>query len=79
MNTPIDRRLTNDSIYSSDRIKIIRHELYDSSSRDLYYRFRIGVATESVQPIGPQFMNHWLPTIDTLEENTGIWSPLTNS
>ena len=33
------------------------------------------VATESVQPMGPQFMRNGLPIIYTLDENSGIWSP----
>ena len=34
----------------------------------------MNVATESVQSMGPQFLIHGLPNIDTLDENSGIWS-----
>ena len=40
-------------------------------------RCRINGVAESVQYMGPQFMIHGLPTIDTLDEKFGIWSPAT--
>ena len=35
----------------------------------------MNVATDSIQPMGPQFVSHKLPSIDTLDENNGIWIP----
>ena len=35
----------------------------------------MNVATESVQPMGPQFVRHGIPTINTLDENDEIWRP----
>ena len=29
--------------------------------------------------MGPQLVSHGIPTIDTLNENSGIWSPATSS
>ena len=37
----------------------------------------MNIVTESFQPMGPQFMSHGLPTIDTLDENYRIWIPAT--
>ena len=36
------------------------------------------IAADTVQTMGPQLVKHGLPTIDTLNENSGIWGP-TNS
>ena len=37
----------------------------------------MNVATEPVQSTGPQFVSHGIPTIETLDENAGIWIPAT--
>ena len=37
------------------------------------------VAAETVQPIWPQIVIYGLPTIDTLNENSGIYSPTTSA
>ena len=72
MNAPIDIRLTNDFILLSVSIQIICDEFTNISSRDLYLRCRMNVATDYVQP-----MSHGIPTIDTLDGNVGIWRPAT--
>ena len=77
LNAPVDRTLTSYYISQSPRSKILRDEFSDSSSRDIYLICRMNVTTESVQSMGPQFVSHELPTIDTLDENTGIWIPTT--
>ena len=35
----------------------------------------MGVAADTVQPMVPQLIIYDLPTIDTLNENSGIWIP----
>ena len=37
----------------------------------------MNITTDSVQHMGPQLVIHGLPTIDTLDENAGIWIPAT--
>ena len=37
------------------------------------------ITAETFQPMGPQLISHGIPTIDTLYENSGIWSPTTSS
>ena len=37
----------------------------------------MNIASDSVQPMGPQFVTRGLPTIDILDENAGIWIPAT--
>ena len=40
-------------------------------------RCRVNIATESINPVAPQLVNHVIYDIDTLDKNTGIWSPAT--
>ena len=39
----------------------------------------MGVTDENFQPMGPQLIIHGIPTIDTLNEKSGICSPATSA
>ena len=79
MHTYIDKILPNYSNAPSVVSQILRDELSFSFGRNLYLRCRMDVATDTVQPMGPQLVIHELLTIDTLNEKIGIWIPVTSA
>ena len=78
-HTSIDRRLSSYYNVSSIVSQILRDELSISSSMNLYSRYRMYAVAETIQTMGPQLVSHGLPTIDTLNEKSGIWIPTTSA
>ena len=73
LTSPIDRILNNDTIAPSITSQIIGGEFSNISSFDLYSRCRMNFTADTGQPVAPQFLNHGIPTIVTLDEKCSIW------
>ena len=52
--------------------QILRDELFISSGRNIYSLCRMEVAADTLKTMVPQLVSHGLPTIDTLNSNSGI-------
>ena len=68
----IDRIFTKYSNVTSFVSQILRDELFISSGRNIYSLCRMEVAADTLKPMVPQLVSHGLPTIDTLNSNSGI-------
>ena len=79
LHTYIGGILTNNSNFLSVGSQIICDELSVSSGKNIYLRCRMDVTAETVHPMGTQLVSHGLTTIDTLNENARIWSPVTSA
>ena len=79
LHVSIDIIFSNDSNVLSVGSQILHDELSVSSRRNLYSHCRMDVTAETVQPMVPQLVSHGIPIIDTLNENSGIWSPDTSA
>ena len=77
--TYIDGILPNDSNVPSVVSQILCDELSVSSGINIYFHCRMEVADETIQPMEPQPVSHRIPTIDTFNENYGIWIPATSA
>ena len=75
----IHRIFSNYSNVPSIGSQILYDKFLISSSRDIYAHCGVGVALETVQPMVPQLVRHNIPTIDILNEKSGLWSPDTVS
>ena len=64
--------LTSMRVLQTRANKSLRDEFYVSSSGDLYSLCKMNIITQSVQSMGPKFVSHRIPAIDTLDENYGI-------
>ena len=54
--------------------EIFSDKLSNGSSRDLYARVGMHLATYPVSPVTPQFVDHGLFTIDAPNKGSGLWS-----
>ena len=77
MHTSIDRRFRNGYNMPFVFSQVLCDELSVSYGRNIYSWCRMDFAAETVQPMGPQLVSHGILKIDTLNENSGIWSPAT--
>ena len=76
-NADVDRKLSNYPIALPIITQVFGDKLSDISRRDLYTQCRVNLATESVNPVAPQFVNHGLSAVNTLNKSAGIWIPAT--
>ena len=77
LNASFDKEFSNDPIALSISTQVFSDKLSDSSSRYIYTRCRVNLATESVNPLALQFSNHWISVIGALNKSSRIRSPST--
>ena len=77
MYAVIDVNFPNDLDYASILSNIIGHKLSDGSRGDLYTRFRMNFADDTVKNQTPQFMNLGLSTINAFYESSALINPTT--
>ena len=74
----LTKNLTNDINSESIFRKVVGHKLFDSSSGDLYMRCRMNFMANPVQIQTPQFTDLGFSTTNTLDESSGLSTPLQN-
>ena len=57
--------------------QLFSDKLSNSSTRDLYACCGVNFATDTVNSMAPQFLNHWLFAVDALNKGAGVWIPAT--
>ena len=77
LKASVDKNFSIDPIALPIITQVFSDKLSDSSSRDLYTRCRLNLATESVNPLEIQFENHGISVVYTLNRSSGICSPST--
>ena len=77
LNADINRDFSNDPIATPIITQVLCDELSNRSIRDINSLCRTNLVTESVNPVAPQFLNHGLSTVDTLDKITTFWIPNT--
>ena len=75
LNATVYRKFSNDPIVPPVSTQVFGDKLSNSPIRDIYTRCRLNLATESVNPVAPQLMNHGLSAVDELNKISGIWIP----
>ena len=79
LNASIDRKFSNDPISPPISTNILGDKLSNNYRRDLYTRYRLNLATESVNPVAPNILNHGLSAVNVLDKSTRIWIPNTRN
>ena len=75
LDAVVDEILPDDLDLTSIFSKVIGHKLSNSSSRDLYTRFRMNFAADPIQTQTSQFMDMGLFAINALDEGNGLSTP----
>ena len=68
MDTSVDRKLANDGNYTSIFSEVIGRELSHNSSGNLYSRFRVDFASNSVRTEAPHSVDLELLVVNTYDE-----------
>ena len=77
LDAVVDGKLPNDLNSASIFSKVIDHKLSNSSSGDLYMRYRMNFTDDPVQNHTPQFMDLGFSSINVLDESSGVSTPAT--
>ena len=77
MDTSVDRKLANDGNYTSIFSEVIGRELSHNSSGNLYSRFRVDFASNSVRTEAPHFVDLELLFVNTSDEVNIFGTPAT--
>ena len=72
-----DGKFPDDLDSTSISSKVIGHKISNGSSGDLYTRFRMNFADDTVKNQTPQFMNLGLSTINAFYESSALINPTT--
>ena len=77
LNADVDRKFSNNLIVPPVITQVFREKISGSPIRDIYARCGVNLATDHVNPMESQLLDHGLYTVNSLNKGAGICSPAT--
>ena len=76
-DTWVDVKFTNNLVTPPIFTEVLCDKLSDSSIRDVYTRFQVNLAVDTINIPAPQFVYLEISTIGLLDKGTSLWTPAT--